>query len=133
MEAGFDYLASPYTHASPLEREHRYLAAAHALRQFLEAKIWIYSPIVHCHELAKVYIMPKEASFWKEYNFAMIRAGRRLRILRLPGWDNSVGVKEEIAYAIQLGKPLIYHNPEALFDAAATVEIYPDQPEQTAA
>jgi hypothetical protein len=67
--------------------------------------------------------MPKEATFWREYNFAMIRASSRLRVLRLEGWNQSVGVKDELSYAIRLGKPIIYHNPGALLDAAATVEV----------
>lgn len=132
METGFDYLASPYMDPDPLVREYRFLAAAKAVRELLLHKIWIFSPIVHCHELSKLWGMPPEAAFWQEYDAAMIRACRNLRVLRLPGWARSVGVAGELKYAAEIGRPVIFHDPETLFDAASTVEINSDLAQQAA-
>lgn len=129
---GYNYLASPYSHPDPYVREQRYLAAASALQTLLANKIWTYSPIVHCHELAKLWGLPGDAEFWKDYDAAMIHAARRLFVLRIPGWNESVGVKGEIKLAIELGKSITYLAPGDILNAAATVIFNPDRPESSA-
>ena len=105
---GFMYLASPYTHPDPVIRELRYLKTTEALQQLLVSKVWTYSPIVHCHELAKVWDMPREAKFWEEYNKAMLSQASILCILALDGWLSSEGIKTELAFALSHGKPVVY-------------------------
>lgn len=104
----YDYVASPYSHESPLIREERYLRVSHYVALCLRGKEWVYSPIVHCHELAKTWDMPKDAGFWLAYNRAMLANARRLRILRLDGWHQSKGVMEETDFAIHNRIPYIY-------------------------
>lgn len=107
----FDYLGSPYSHADPAVRHARYLAARQALRERLEARIWTYSPIVHCHHLAVDGGMPTEAKFWEAYDFAMIRASDRLVVLTLPKWEESVGLEGEIKCAKVNSIPIEYLPP----------------------
>lgn len=102
------YLASPYTHADPWVMEERYLRAARVLSQLLATGLWTYSPIVHCHELAKIASLPKDAKFWQAYDFAMIRVCSKLMILRIDGWEQSRGVAAEKAEAERLGIPVEY-------------------------
>jgi hypothetical protein len=73
-------------------------ATAWLLRQ----GIWTFSPIVHCHELAKRHSFPRDFLFWQNYNFAMLGASRGLFVLKLPGWQQSKGVAGEIAKAKEL-------------------------------
>lgn len=103
----YDYVASPYSHSSPLIREERYICACHYIADCLKRGEWVYSPIVHCHEIAKTWEMPKDADFWHSYNVAMLSGAARLRVLRLDGWDVSDGVKREIEVASKLGIPYI--------------------------
>lgn len=119
----FIYLASPYSHEDPMVKEQRYLAAAEALKTLLLNRIWAYSPIVHCHNLSKIWGLPGDATFWKEYDTAMIRACGGVFVLRLDGWSESVGVKGEIKLASELGKSITYLSPVRLFDDASTVKI----------
>ena len=97
------YLASPYSHPNPLVREARYRIARDAVAHLLIRKIWVYSPIVHCHDLTKEYSLPFDATHWREYNEAMLREADELVVLNIPGWRESVGVAAEIAFAKSLG------------------------------
>jgi len=106
--SAYVYIASPYSHPEALIREERYLRASFYLMQKLKRREWAYSPIVHCHELAKIWGMPGDAKFWEEYDFAMIRGARAIEVLRLDGWQESVGVKAEIEYATSIGVPITY-------------------------
>ena len=99
------YLASPYTHEDPFIREERYLRAAKVTIDFLKKQMWVYSPIVHCHELAKFGGLPVDADFWRDYNFAMLKKSDKLIILRIQGWDTSKGVHGEKNEAERLGIP----------------------------
>ena len=102
------YLASPYSSPEPFVQEERYLKACRATHYLLAQKIWVFSPIVHCHELAKMVDLPKDATFWKDYNFAMLAGASKLIILRIEGWEASAGVRAERAEADRLEIPFEY-------------------------
>lgn len=116
----FDYLASPYTHESAIVRELRFRVAENELALRLSDKLWTYAPIVHCHKLAQRFELPKDFHFWREYDEAMIDEAERLAVLMLPNWQESVGVKGEIAYAESRGIPVIHIEPHSC-DALATL------------
>lgn len=103
----FTYLASPYSHDDPLVREKRYLAALEVVHDQFLLSHWIYSPIVHCHEMAKVFEVKKPSADWRAYNFAMLKAATRLWVLKLPGWQDSTGVQDEMLYAEALQMPIV--------------------------
>jgi len=100
------YLASPYTHKSELIRHKRYLEVAEVVARYLRKKLHVYSPIVHCHEIAKRFSLPKDFEFWSEYNYAMREQASCIHILELDGWMESRGVKAEIRYAMRNKIPL---------------------------
>lgn len=104
----FYYVASPYYHEAPLVREERYLHASHYIMNCLKNGEPVFSPIVHCHELAKIWGLPKDRDFWRSYNYAMLERALGLRVLRLNGWQSSAGVKEEIADAERLNIPVSF-------------------------
>jgi hypothetical protein len=93
------YLASPYSAASEDIMEARYLAALDAVARLLHQRRWVYSPIVHCHELAKRCGLPRDFTFWRDYNFAMLDRADAFCVLTLSGWEESRGVAAEGAYA----------------------------------
>jgi hypothetical protein len=101
------YLASPYTDADAYVREGRYLQALDALHWLLNNHIWTYSPIVHCHEAAKLHDgLPKDFEFWREFNHLMIQNSRALAILQISGWNESKGIADEVGYATALNLPI---------------------------
>jgi hypothetical protein len=102
------YLASPYSHSDWQVREERYLKAVKALTHLLLQGRWTYSPIVHCHELAKMCALPGEHMFWKQYNEHMLLASKGLIVLQIAGWETSAGIRHEVNFAQQNGIPVEY-------------------------
>ena len=105
------YLASPYSHPDPAVREERYRAACRAAAALLLAGQPIFSPIAHSHPLV-AYGLPADWSFWQRYDREMLARCDEVVVLMLVGWRESVGVREEIRIARELGKPVRYLVPE---------------------
>lgn len=105
------YLASPYSHPDPIEREARYLEAMRKLRFYVLEGIACFSPIVHSHEMAKIYNMGRAWETWATYNREMLRQCWELHILQLPGWDASEGIKIEREWARQFEIPELLVSP----------------------
>jgi hypothetical protein len=93
------YIASPYSSPDEETKERRYNEVCVFTGYLLAQWKWCYSPIVHCHELAKKCELPTDFDFWQYYNFAMISKCKELYVLELDGWLESKGVREEIRYA----------------------------------
>jgi hypothetical protein len=102
------YLASPYTHPDPLEMEYRYECILETTAHFLTQGHPVYSPIVHCHPLAKAKDLPRNYDFWFQYNIHMLELADEVWVIQLDGWQKSQGVNSEIAHAIGAGKPVLY-------------------------
>lgn len=102
----YTYIASPYTHDKEHVMHDRYLIAASYTASLLRLHHHCYSPIVHCHELAVKFDLPRELDFWKRYNTSMLRHADELYVLCIPGWKESRGVQFEIDLAEQLGLPI---------------------------
>ena len=102
---GFIYMGSPYT-GTPEQQQERYEQARWATAQLLKAGTVVYSPIVHCHDLALCHQLPGSIDFWRWYDLAMIEAAHTLFVLTLPGWEESKGLRWEINLATDLGMPI---------------------------
>lgn len=100
------YLASPYSSPDPLIVKTRFLLAQQVTALMLQQGIYVYSPIVHCHEVSMAYSLPGDFAFWQGYNIDMLRRADALYILAIPGWKESTGVQEEIRFARLAGIPL---------------------------
>lgn len=98
------YLASPFTHPSPVVREQRIAAVrdftAHLL---LQRKICVFSPVLYTASIPDAPI-PFEA--WTHLNDEMIRRCDIFGILDIEGWEESRGIKHEMAIALAFGKPV---------------------------
>lgn len=105
------YLASPYTHKIKQTMNDRYRAVAAVTAAYLRSGLFVYAPIVHCHELAVHHALPRDFEFWKAYNYAMLQPASDLHILQLKGWDESTGVSAEIKRARELNIPITYVEP----------------------
>lgn len=101
------YLASPYSHKNENIRHQRYLQVSQVVVQMLQSKIHVYSPIVHCHEIAKRFKLPKDFTFWNNYNEAMLVPATSLYILQLDGWKESKGIQGEIRIALANNIPIV--------------------------
>ena len=109
------YLASPYSHPDPLVVKTRYLLVMQTCAALINAGRFVWSPIVHCHEMTQLHNMPSDAEFWKHYNFDFMRRADEIMVLKIPGWDQSKGVKMEIDFAQYNNIPLYYVNEEGKY------------------
>ena len=83
----------------------------------LNKGIHTYSPVIHCHQIAQDYSLPKDFTFWKEYNFAMIEKASEVLVLGIPGWRSSQGVTAEIKYACDQKIQCEVYQPPSLQEA----------------
>lgn len=108
FDKGFIYVANPYSHSDPDVMESRYsLTAAYVAAKMRDGEV-LYSPIVHHHHMALEHKLPSNWPFWRHIDGNMLAAARGMRVLKLEGWEKSVGVQAEIAIAIALGVPVEY-------------------------
>jgi Domain of unknown function (DUF1937) len=107
----YTYLASPYSHPDRHVRAQRYDHVILCTYWLIKRKIWTFSPIVHCQEIAIRCILPTDWAYWHDYNMAMLRPASRLLILTLEGWQDSRGVQEETMFAHDNGIPIEFIAP----------------------
>lgn len=105
------YLASPYSHPDPLIMKTRFLLAEQETAHYMKQGLVIFSPIVHCHEIACKYTLPTDFAFWQNYCIAMLRRADTLWVLRIEGWKESKGVTHEIEVATAALIPIKYPLP----------------------
>lgn len=104
------YLASPYTHEDAAVMDARCKEAQKEAARLMLDGFAVFSPIAHSHGLAD-YIpeaLRRDAVFWLEQDFPLLARCDELRVLCLPGWEESVGVRAEIEFAHARGIPVSY-------------------------
>ena len=92
------YLASPYSHPDRTIEQLRYKAAARVTAKLITRGQIVYSPIVHSHVLATEYGVPNTHEIWMPHCLAMLERADNLFVLMLDGWEQSKGVREELAW-----------------------------------
>lgn len=105
------YLASPYSSPDPVVREERFRAACRATAALLRNGLFAFSPIAHSHHLVE-YGLPGDWTFWQRFDRELLARCDEVVVLLLDGWEESIGVREEIRIARELGKPVRYLAPE---------------------
>lgn len=96
----FTYIASPYTHDDYLVMLDRYNKVKAFTAHLLRKNVMCFSPILHNHQMAIDHNMPKNSAFWRAHNYAILSKASRVIVLALDGHDQSVGVRDEIDFAI---------------------------------
>lgn len=90
----------------------RYLITMECAANLIKQGHFVWSPIVHCHELANQYTLPTDAEFWKDYNFDFIRKADAMFVLEIEGWQESKGVMMELKLADDARIPVWFTTPE---------------------
>lgn len=102
------YLASPYTHEDPEVMQERYEKAALCLTNMMKEGYIVYSPIVHCHEIAVKYDLPKDFDFWMRQDIGVLRHCEKMYVIAIPGYQESKGVNFEKEFCEQAGIPVVH-------------------------
>ena len=103
------YLAAPYTSKKPQLVDLRVKAINKTAALFMRQKHLVYSPISHCHAIAIDNDLPTDAEYWRIQNESFIDWCEIITILTLPSWQNSLGVKAEIAYGKKKNKKICFY------------------------
>lgn len=118
------YLAGPYTHKEVSIRSWRYEAHRQAVLHFCSGpptKMPIFSPIVVGHNL-----LPELDDWtqkqWMDWCIPFLRQCKAMFVIKLPGWEQSAGVAQELQIAKEMGIPVTYIEADVfLTDLSLTV------------
>jgi hypothetical protein len=99
------YLACPYSDPDPNIKQQRHQVANQVAAELLSQGIFVFSPLTYSVPLSQAGCHKGWVN-WKDFDFEMISRCDRLLVLKLPGWELSRGVAEEIAHAKELGIPI---------------------------
>lgn len=102
------YLASPYSNSDIHTVLNRYDAAVDVAAELKDHGMIVYSPIAHTHVMATKRNLPTSWEYWEKDCRAFLEASERLIVLKLDGWEQSVGVAAEIRLAEEMGIPVSY-------------------------
>lgn len=107
-----EYLAIPYSDEDFFVEKHRFIVANKiAAALIMDGRI-IFSPISHCHPLRVYgYGLPGSWKYWKKYAYEFLKSSKKLIVIKLDGWEKSVGVQGEINIANELELPIEYIDP----------------------
>jgi hypothetical protein len=105
------YLTTPYSSKNPVIMEERFEKASEINARLMNQGLVVYSPIAHCHPLAMKYGLPTNWEFWKHFDEDLIARSEKLLVVKMEGWETSVGVQAEIQYARSIGKPIEFMEP----------------------
>ena len=67
----------------------------------------VFSPIAHSHGIA-AFGLPGDWRYWEKYDRWFLARCDVLVVLLLDGWNQSVGIEDEIRIAVELGKSIEY-------------------------
>lgn len=108
MSHGFYYLSNPYNGSKEHMQERADMACL-ATTLFLRKGIYIISPVVHNHPVIQHFteLTPDQRrQLFMPYDLELLRAAKGMIILKLDGWKESKGIREEIGFARQNQKPI---------------------------
>ena len=109
MKTKFDgYMASPYYHTDPTVRHARFQAACLAAGWAIANGLYLYSPIAHTASIANFCDLPHSFDFWEHFDTVGVGSCHDFYILKIPGWEESVGIWREINIAEDMGKNMFF-------------------------
>ena len=102
---GFWYLATVYS-KFPDGIEAAFVEAARVAARLVKAGLRVYSPIAHTHPIAVHGNMdPMDHPCWLSLDGAFMRAAVGIIVVKMPGWEISVGIDHELKEFDRMGKP----------------------------
>jgi hypothetical protein len=93
------YLASPYTNPDDAIKEKNYEMVSEIAAVLTAEGHVVFSPISYGHNLIKFKDMPGDWAFWFNFCVTFLLKCDKLIVCKMPGWEHSVGVQEEIEIA----------------------------------
>jgi len=94
------YVSSPYTHSDSSVVENRMKCVTKYLAQLSAERKIAFSPLFmhYCFDCGVE--LPKDYDFWRNHCLTLLSKSDVMHVLLLPGWDDSIGVKDEMDFAL---------------------------------
>lgn len=93
------YVGSPYSHSNMDVRLKRFEDVSKYCSELVSKGYLAISPITYGHVLTQYKEMPTDFEFWGNFCLGLLKKCDYLYILMLEGWENSLGLIEEIKFA----------------------------------
>ena len=103
---GLFYLAMPYSHKDPQVIEQRMEIFCRVDAFLMKMGIHTISPLSK-HFMLAYEALPGDYVYWGEYSHKLMQRVDGVYVICVPGWEESVGVQDEIRLAKQLNLPII--------------------------
>jgi len=110
-ESGTVYLAAPYTHPSQKVREERLNATYDATYYLVTKGFTVINPLAITAPVAERYCSDVTWQTWSGYSIDLLSRCDGIVVLPLSGWAASVGVYEELNYAVENSMPIGFVDP----------------------
>jgi hypothetical protein len=117
------YLANPFTHEDPAVMDKRLEDVTEAAVQLLLLGVHSYAPISYNGKWSKDRKLRTDWEFWEPFDKNFLHRCDGLIVLKLDGWEKSVGVTSEIEYAKGLNKPIFYITLDQIKNGDITAEL----------
>lgn len=100
------YLACPYANAAAEVRNSRVNYASAVAHLLMKASVCVFSPISHGHYINSFAPGAIEHQHWMDTDMKVLPICDFCVVVTLPGWQESKGVSDEIAYSNEIGLPV---------------------------
>lgn len=104
------YIAGPYSSDDWDVLVKRYRKHEMYTASLIRMQLVAYSPIVHGHEMAINYNLPKNYEFWQNHCLGMLAKADAVHVMMMDGWKESRGTQDEIRLANEMKIPVHYIN-----------------------
>ena len=107
---GINYIASPYTHDNPEVVAERTKQVRLCVEELVKRPSFHapFSPVLYTTELQS-FGMEEPARGWYQFCLSFLNQSNCMIVLMLDGWEDSVGVGLEIAFAQAKEIPIVYN------------------------
>lgn len=125
----FVYVASPYSSDNPFVMNDRFLAVEQFTANLIKDGIHALSPIAMFHRMAERHSLPKDAEYWSDLNYGILKNCDKVYVLKLDGWKTSKGVVKELQWAKELNIPVLFFESEFMkeYTPNGNMDIHQDQ------
>ncbi|MCH9631798.1 MAG: hypothetical protein S4CHLAM6_01160 [Chlamydiae bacterium] len=111
--SGLIYVSCAFGEEDQSIRELRIELVSRFCAQKMREGVIVFSPLIHNYHILK-YGLPIGWDYWEKFNKKLLERCDRLYVLKLKGWEKSIGIQAEIAIARSLDIPIEYQEPGAL-------------------
>ncbi len=102
------FLSAPYSAVPDKAHLYETVMRTSGLYMIRNQGARVVSPLFFAPALPLVPEMGSDYNFWGDYSRELLQKCEKVIVLKYPGWDESTGVKDEIATALTAKIPVEY-------------------------